>query len=327
MRVCDPLHPVRRLGLQAEAGSFAHLSGPGWTIGEFYCLPSAPDFSVRAAPARGFLIALPRLPVGIEKRDQGPIVADPTGAVCYNPDDEYRRRQVGELGDHCFWLLLSDTVAREAIRSCAPGAADERRPITFTRAPLAAAERLQATTLIHAMIRGEAPDPLEADERVRTLAGAIFATGFQRPSRRDRPGERRALAAHRAAVYEAQAFLAHRCRRAITLDDVAVAAGVSVHHLCRLFRESTGMTIHAYRNRLRLRIAEEAIREGCRDLTRLALDTGFASHSHFTDAFRSEFGVPPSAIRGSSKIPEAVSPSAWHSHGDNRPLGPASHRQ
>jgi AraC family transcriptional regulator len=33
------------------------------------------------------------------------------------------------------------------------------------------------------------------------------------------------------------------------------------------------------------------------DLAAVALDVGFASHSHFTDAFRREFGRAPSEVR------------------------------
>jgi AraC-like DNA-binding protein len=37
--------------------------------------------------------------------------------------------------------------------------------------------------------------------------------------------------------------------------------------------------------------------EGAEDITGLALDLGFSSHSHFTDVFRREFGSTPSEIR------------------------------
>lgn len=33
------------------------------------------------------------------------------------------------------------------------------------------------------------------------------------------------------------------------------------------------------------------------DLTDIALSFGFSSHSHFTDSFRREFGIPPSRLR------------------------------
>jgi AraC-like DNA-binding protein len=43
--------------------------------------------------------------------------------------------------------------------------------------------------------------------------------------------------------------------------------------------------------------AVQAILDGCGDLTALALDLGFSSHSHFTDAFRRRFGMAPSSLR------------------------------
>jgi len=48
---------------------------------------------------------------------------------------------------------------------------------------------------------------------------------------------------------------------------------------------------------LRLAAAVRAILEGCNDLTGLAFDLGFSSHSHFTEAFRRRFGIAPSSLR------------------------------
>jgi AraC-like DNA-binding protein len=49
--------------------------------------------------------------------------------------------------------------------------------------------------------------------------------------------------------------------------------------------------------RRRLRDALEMLLDTRESITRVALEHGFASHSHFTDAFRREFGVPPSRVR------------------------------
>jgi AraC-like DNA-binding protein len=48
---------------------------------------------------------------------------------------------------------------------------------------------------------------------------------------------------------------------------------------------------------LRLRASLEAIAERSLDLTSVALDHGFSSHSHFTAAFRREWGMTPSDWR------------------------------
>jgi AraC-like DNA-binding protein len=83
----------------------------------------------------------------------------------------------------------------------------------------------------------------------------------------------------------------------VSLDQLARRVHVSPFHLARVFRARTGFTLHGYRNQLRLRLALDRIDdEGC-SLTALANELGFSSHSHFTDAFRSLFGAPPSIVR------------------------------
>jgi AraC-like DNA-binding protein len=64
-----------------------------------------------------------------------------------------------------------------------------------------------------------------------------------------------------------------------------------------VFRDRTGFTLHAYRTNLRLRIAIERLADGEADLAALARGLGFSSHSHFSSAFRSVFGVQPSVVR------------------------------
>jgi AraC-like DNA-binding protein len=62
-----------------------------------------------------------------------------------------------------------------------------------------------------------------------------------------------------------------------------------------VFRERTRRTLTEYLHDLRLRAAVDRLGEA--SLSRLAADLGYASPSHFTDRFRSAFGVPPSQLR------------------------------
>ncbi|HJQ38345.1 MAG TPA: helix-turn-helix transcriptional regulator, partial [Thermoanaerobaculia bacterium] len=82
-----------------------------------------------------------------------------------------------------------------------------------------------------------------------------------------------------------------------SLSEIAGELNVTAYSLCKTFRAATGITLGEYRRQLRLRSALDRLRDGERDLTGLALDHGFSSHSHFTHAFRQTFGMTPSEYR------------------------------
>jgi AraC-like DNA-binding protein len=81
------------------------------------------------------------------------------------------------------------------------------------------------------------------------------------------------------------------------LGRVAYVLRTSPFHLARVFRAETGFSVDAYQRSLRLRAALERLPTYADGLTTLALELGFSSHSHFTETFRREFGVSPSALR------------------------------
>ena len=81
------------------------------------------------------------------------------------------------------------------------------------------------------------------------------------------------------------------------IPDVAAELGVSPFHLSRVFRAETGTTVHQYLLRIRMKQALSRLHEGEPHLSRLALDLGFSSHSHFTETFRRHFGESPAQVR------------------------------
>jgi AraC-like DNA-binding protein/mannose-6-phosphate isomerase-like protein (cupin superfamily) len=82
-----------------------------------------------------------------------------------------------------------------------------------------------------------------------------------------------------------------------SLGELAAATGYSVFHTCRVFRATTGTTIHGFRRELRLRHALARILDGDQPLAEIAAATGFASQSHLTNRFRARFGVTPARAR------------------------------
>lgn len=138
----------------------------------------------------------------------------------------------------------------------------------------------------------EGVSPLAIEELGLTLIAEGFCDPQVVPQHKRRP-----MASHRDAVEMAQAILAANYEKALRLDDIARAVGVSPYHLCRAFKRVTGVHMHRYLNRLRVRAALGHVSEPRLALADIAHGHGFCSHSHFTAAFRKEFMVTPSEVR------------------------------
>jgi AraC-like DNA-binding protein len=84
---------------------------------------------------------------------------------------------------------------------------------------------------------------------------------------------------------------------ALTLPDLAAAAGVSRMHFAAQFRAATGMRPHEYLLARRVQWAMAQMVEGGEPLALLALSAGFQSQSHFTTVFRRMTGTTPGVWR------------------------------
>ncbi len=80
-----------------------------------------------------------------------------------------------------------------------------------------------------------------------------------------------------------------------TVDQLAADAGVSRGYFFRAFRRHVGATPHGLLLRSRLELAKGRIQAGDR-LADIALASGFADQSHFSNAFRQTFGLSAGAF-------------------------------
>lgn len=83
------------------------------------------------------------------------------------------------------------------------------------------------------------------------------------------------------------------------LETLAAESGYSRAHFLRMFRAATAYTPHQYLLNLRLENAVRMMKERSTPLIDIAVACGFSSHTYFTKAFRSKFGVLPSDYRRS----------------------------
>lgn len=86
-----------------------------------------------------------------------------------------------------------------------------------------------------------------------------------------------------------------RLSEPFSLDTLARETAISKHHLCRIFKQSTGMTLAEYSLKARIEKAQKLLSEGSRNITETASECGFQSLSYFTKSFRKETGKAPKA--------------------------------
>jgi AraC-like DNA-binding protein len=84
---------------------------------------------------------------------------------------------------------------------------------------------------------------------------------------------------------------------ALTVTDLARAAGLSQAHFSREFRRAFGETPHAYLLTRRLERAAALLRNTDRSVLEICLAVGLQSVGSFTTTFTRVYGMPPTAYR------------------------------
>jgi AraC-like DNA-binding protein len=260
-------------------------------VGAFRCPVDYPGFRC-TGPIEHYVVAFPRTGVWIRHAGSRAFVADPRVVTIYNAGQEYVRLPMHPDGDRSDWFGLTGDMAREVARAAdARAPSDTSRPYRHEFAEADARLYCRQRMLFDRLVDGPV-DPLEAEEEVLGIVTAVL-----RRAGEEAPRLRRLRPTHRDLADHARAELVRTATSTISLGELATRVGASPWHLCRVFRAVTGTSLHAFRMDLRLRIALERLEHPRADLSRLAFELGFSSHSHFTSAMRSRLGRTPSAFR------------------------------
>ena len=274
-------------------------------IGAFRCDAADPRFA-ESGPRHDFCFVFPRTAVAIEHPGQRPLIADPSIVTFYNRHQEYRRRPISADGDRSDWFAVAPDVLRDALRDRDPAAADDgARPLRFATAPSDADLYLRQRLLFTDVADGRAADPFYVEEAVVDLLDRVVAKAYGAAGERARPPSSR----QHDLVAGIKRVLARQFTAPLTIRALVDQTGGSIFHVCRTFRQISGITLHEYRNQLRLRAALEAVTDSDEPLTKIALAVGYAHHSHFTAAFRRAFQTTPSSLRARPRTAESV--HAW----------------
>ena len=268
-------------------------------IGKFRVRPEDPRFHDSGAIERHIMV-FPRTPVWIRHEGKPPFIAGPDLVTYYNRGQIYRRDSVRGMPDRCEWFAFPAGVLQSALAERDPSVADRPdRPFPFPKGPGNPRSYIEQRRLVEALASGAPPDALEVEERALGILARLIpaACDFAGVREHRRPPTR--VRADRELAEDAKAELSRSLGAPAKLADVAARLEVSPFRLCRTFRRVTGSTVHRYRNGLRLAASLELLRQP-RGVTEIALSLGFSSHSHFTAAFRKEYGAAPREIRQAS---------------------------
>lgn len=213
-------------------------------------------------------------------------VADANHVLFFNAGEGYQVSHPVGGGDSCLSLAIAPELLRELV------------PVELLNKPEEPTLRVQSmridpraqalvALLRHSLSHGTI-ESMEAEGLALTLIcrslgpRTAHATGATQSRRR--------------LVDRVKVLLANDLGRQWKLADIAAEIGGPAVYLTQAFQQVEGIPLHRYHLRLRLARALDRLAH-CEDMSALAMDLGFSSHSHFAAAFKQAYGRTPSQFR------------------------------
>lgn len=270
--------------------------GPAFTVGYTRCTPNDPGKGcVKSVDAN--TVTFVRRGVFEYFSDRASVIADPTKIFFGARGEEFRTSHPGCVGDETMVLTPQADVLRDTLRASAPDAAED--PGVLFSDTLAGCSN--ATFLLHRRVfdlaRAAEQDPLEIEEACQELLQSSISDWSGRRPNATKAVRQATARVHAEISEEVRRILASEYAKRLTLADLSRRVHTAPFHLCRIFRTHTGLTVHKYLTRLRVRAAVEQLASTESPLQIIALDVGLCSQSHLCDAFRRELGVSPARVR------------------------------
>jgi AraC-like DNA-binding protein len=264
------------------------LDTAGVSVRDVHCRGECRHRSAEECSSRTHLV-FPYRGVYLRHVGDAQAVADANHVLLFNAGEGYRVSHPVDGGDSSLSLDFAEPLLHELAPPALLRNGGEPR---FRHQALRIDARAQALVALlrHALRQGSI-EPLEAESLALTLAARSLGPRTARA-----PG---ATHARQRLVDRAKLLLAGDLGRRWTLLDIASEVGGSAVYLTQAFKQVEGMPLYRYQLQLRLARALDLL-EGDVDLSALAQDLGFSSHSHFAAAFRRAYGRTPSGFRESA---------------------------
>src|SRR5580704_556160 len=216
-------------------------------------------------------------------------VAEANQVLFFNAHEGYRVSHPVAGGDGSLTLVIEESQLHELspldILHRSSG-------IAFRQQRLRIDARAQAlVALLRHSLHQKVAEPLEAEVLALTLVRRTLGSRSSQA-----PG---ATVGRQKLADRAKLVLSRDLMRRWTLAEIAGELRVSPVYLTQVFQQVEGLPLYHYQLQLRLARALDLLAR-YDDLTTLALDLGFSSHSHLSATFRRVYGCSPSAFKSSA---------------------------
>ena len=267
---------------------YSLLRSPTVTIRDTECEGSCRSMSSEECTTTTQLI-FPYRGVYVRHVGHDQTVAEANQVLFFNAHEGYRVSHPVAGGDGSLTLVIEESQLHEL----SPLDIFHRSSgIAFRQRRLRIDARAQAlVALLRHSLHQKVAEPLEAEVLALTL---VRRTLGPRSSRA--PG---ATVGRQKLADRAKLVLSSDLMRRWTLAEIAGELRVSPVYLTQVFQQVEGLPLYHYQLQLRLARALDLLAR-YDDLTTLALDLGFSSHSHLSATFRRVYGCSPSAFKRSA---------------------------
>ena len=102
-------------------------------------------------------------------------------------------------------------------------------------------------------------------------------------------------------IQDVTKYVNQNFKQQITLRDAAALAFMEKTYFSKKFKQMTGFGFKEYLTLIRLREAENLLRDTAMSISEISESCGFTGSNYFGDAFKKEKGVSPSEFRKNIK--------------------------
>ncbi|WP_421811298.1 helix-turn-helix domain-containing protein [Flagellimonas sp.] len=98
-------------------------------------------------------------------------------------------------------------------------------------------------------------------------------------------------------IHKIHRYVKKHIDRPVLTSELAKVVELSIHYFIRVFKRTTGETPHQFVTRLKLEEAKKLLISTDESVIQVGLGVGCENPSHFSQLFKSNFGIPPLKFR------------------------------